>query len=147
MSARFSVAPAPIHCMPSRYGSPAPFFLLPLEPPVRSPDILLMKMVDQQPVIGIFAADRLDRLRNRHLRDEPSSYVAEKSVQIMLLGRDRRRPCAGTAVARNGPLGTDGLELLNRGDETAKTAVDDRNMFNKTKIGQKKRFDRLVENG
>src|ERR1700732_3381595 len=64
----------------------------------------------------------------------------------MLLGRDRGGPCAGAAVARNGPLRTDGLELVNRGDETAKTAVDDRNMFDKPKIAQKKRLARLVEN-
>ena len=48
-----------------------------------------MKLVDEQPVIRVFAADRFDRLRNWHLRGERSPYVAEKSLQIMLLGRDR----------------------------------------------------------
>src|SRR5207253_5616181 len=126
------VAPAHVHCMPSRYGSPARFSLFPFELRVRCTDIALMKLVDEQPVVGVFAADRLDRLRNWHLRDEHSPYVAEKSFQIMLLGRNRGGPCAGTAVARNGPLRTDSLRLATRGDETAKTAVDDRNMFNKT---------------
>src|SRR6202162_3390613 len=99
-----------------------------------------MKPVDEQPVVRVFAAHRLDRLRNWHLRDEHGPYVAEKSFQIMLLRRDRGGPCAATAVARNGPLRTDGLELVNRGDETAKTAVDDRNMFSEPQIAQKKRF-------
>src|SRR6266851_7872350 len=146
MSARFSVAPAHAHCMPSRYSSPARFSLFPFELRVRSADIALMKLVDEQPVVRVVAADRLDRLRNWHLRHEHSPYVAEKLFQIMLLRRDRGGPCAGTAVARNGSLRTDGLELVNRGDETAKTAVDDRDMFNKPQIAQKKRFARLVEN-
>src|SRR6202140_4950978 len=137
MSARFSVAPAYVYCMPPRYGSPARFSLFPFELRVRSADIALMKLVDEQPVVRVFAADRPDRLGNGHLRDEYSPYVAEKSFQIMLLGRDRGGPCAGTAVARNGSLRADGLELINRGDKTAKIAVDDGNVFNKAKIAQK----------
>src|ERR1700730_13452508 len=146
MSACFSVPPAHAHCMPSRYGSPARFSLFPFELRVRSADIALMKLVDEQPVVGVFAADRLDRFGNWHLRDEDGPYVAKKSFQIMLLGRDCGGPCAGTAVARNGSLRTDSLELVNRGDETAKIAVDDRNMVDKPQIAQKKRLARLVEN-
>src|ERR1700676_929921 len=66
---------------------------------------------------------------------------------MFLFGYDRGRPRAGTAVARDGQARIEGFELVDRGEKTTKTAVDDGDMLDKREIPQKKGLALVVENG